>query len=209
MIIAELLTVTLITLLAAISPGPDFAMVSRNSVIYSRRAGIYTAVGIGLGVVVHILYCLIGIGFIIAQSIILFNVIKYLGAGYLIYIGYKSLRTKPSVKAEDKILQQDHNRNGWFYIKMGLLTNALNPKATIFFLSLFTQVINPSTPFGIQLLYGIEAVIIVTVWFVVLAWFLSQGAIKERISGIQHYFEKIMGAALIALGLKVAFSSPK
>lgn len=82
-------TVTLIHLLGVISPGPDFIICARNSLTYSRKTGIWTAVGFGLGISVHILYCLAGLALIISQSILLFNFIKYLGASYLVYIGIK------------------------------------------------------------------------------------------------------------------------
>lgn len=89
-------TVALIHLLAVISPGPDFIMITRNSLIYSRRTGIYSAIGLGLGILVHVTYSLVGIGLLISKSILLFNTIKYLGAAYLIYIGYKSITAKAS-----------------------------------------------------------------------------------------------------------------
>lgn len=93
--LAQFLTVALVHFLAVVSPGPDFAMVTRNSIIYSRKTGIYTSIGIAVGILVHVAYSLLGIGFIIAKSIVLFNIIKFIGAGYLIYIGYKSFRAKP------------------------------------------------------------------------------------------------------------------
>src|SRR3990167_6853963 len=91
-----ILTVALIHFLAVISPGPDFIMILRNSLIYSRKKGMFSAVGLGLGIMVHIIYSLVGIGLLISQSIVLFNIIKFLGAGYLIYIGVKSLLSKSS-----------------------------------------------------------------------------------------------------------------
>ena len=89
-------TVTIIHLLAVISPGPDFIMACRNSLTYSRKTGIYTAVGFGIGIAVHIFYSLAGLALIISKSILLFNTIKFLGAGYLIYIGLKSVLSKSS-----------------------------------------------------------------------------------------------------------------
>jgi threonine/homoserine/homoserine lactone efflux protein len=92
--LTEFLTVAFIHFLGVMSPGPDFAMISRNSLVYSRRTGIYSAFGLALGILVHVTYSLIGIGLIISKSIIIFSTIKLLGASYLIYIGYKALRTK-------------------------------------------------------------------------------------------------------------------
>lgn len=77
------LTVFSLGLIAVISPGPDFALTLRNSLAYSRQAGICTAMGITVGHIVHATYCLVGIGAIISRSILLFNIIKWLGAAYL------------------------------------------------------------------------------------------------------------------------------
>lgn len=85
----ELIAVITITVLAVISPGPDFAMVTRNSLMLSRRAGVQTALGIGMGVLVHVAYTLVGVGLLIQQSLWLFNAIKLAGAGYLVYLGMK------------------------------------------------------------------------------------------------------------------------
>lgn len=205
MFVAEFITITIITILATVSPGPDFAMVTRNSLKYSRRTGVYTALGVSFGILVHVAYSLIGIGIVIAQSIVLFNIIKYIGAGYLIYIGWKSLRSKPRQVTPNMLnekAEQDLKRAQ--ALKMGFLTNAFNPKATLFFLSVFTQVISPTTPFIIQLFYGLEIMLIVFIWFALLAAMLSHSIIRIRIARVQYYFERAMGAVLIALGIKIS-----
>src|SRR3989338_5059978 len=95
------LTIVVVHLLGAMSPGPDFAIIVRNSLTYSRRTGIWTAAGLGLGILVHVTYALLGIGFIVSQSILLYNALKYLGALYLLYIGWKALMTKaPKARSE-------------------------------------------------------------------------------------------------------------
>lgn len=207
--LAQLLTVAVVHLFAVMSPGPDFAVVTRNSLIYSRKIGIYTSVGIALGIMVHVAYSLLGIGFLIAKSIVLFNVIKFVGAGYLIYIGYKSLKAQPKTQDEGSVVVSEHTLTPKQSIKVGFLTNALNPKATLFFLALFTQVISPATPKVIQFFYGVEMMVITFVWFALLSLFFSNSLIRARITGIQHYVERITGVVLIALGIKVALASQK
>lgn len=214
----EFLTVIVVHLLAVMSPGPDFAIVTKNSLIYSRRSAIYTALGVGLGISIHVIYSLVGIGLIVSKSIILFSTIKFLGAAYLIYIGYKSFRSKkPSVAGGNPPLpegrrggvgatSQSSELSPTQAIRIGFLTNALNPKATLFFLSLFTQVISTSTPLYIQTLYGIEMIMMTFTWFAGVAIVLSQARIKQKFSSIQYYLEKTFGAILIALGIKVALS---
>lgn len=202
----EFLTVAGVHLLAVMSPGPDFVLISRNSVIYSRKVGIFSALGLAGGILVHVTYSLIGIGLLISQSIVIFSVIKFLGAGYLIYIGVKSLRAQP-VQAETEEAEAVKDMTAWQAVRTGFLTNVLNPKATLFFLALFTQVVNPETPKLIQSFYGIEMAAMTFVWFGVVALALSQPWIKKRFSKVQHYLERFFGVCLMALGIKVAVSS--
>ena len=96
---AEFLTVALIHLLAVASPGPDFAVVVRESVTHGRRAGTWTALGVGSAIFLHVGYSLLGIGLIVSQSIVLFNALKWAAAAYLLYIGFKALRAQPAKPA--------------------------------------------------------------------------------------------------------------
>ena len=202
------LTVALAHFLAVVSPGPDFIMITRNSLIYSRKTGIYSAIGLGLGILVHIIYSLVGIGLIIAKSIVLFNIIKFIGAGYLIYIGYKSLTSKSS-KTDMTVEDRKKDISRLAAIKIGFITNVTNPKVTLFFLSLFTLVVTPSTPLFVKTLMGAEMSIVTSLWFILVAYLASHHLVKSKISGIQHFAEKFIGIVLIALGIKVAFSTSK
>lgn len=205
--LTEFITVAIVHLLAVISPGPDFALVSKNSLINSRKAGIMTAIGLGLGITVHVTYSLIGIGLIISQSILLFSIIKYIGAGYLIYIGLKALKSK---KRNPAVIDKNKNYlSSVSAVKVGFLTNVLNPKATLFFLALFTQVINPETPLLIQVMYGAEMAFMTFAWFAGLALILSHHIVKKTLDKIMHRVEHLFGAILIALGIKIALSDSK
>ena len=212
MFIAQLLTVAIVHLFAVMSPGPDFAIVARNSLIYSRKIALYTSLGVALGISVHVAYSILGIGLIISQSIVLFSIIKYVGAAYLIYIGYKSLRAKPApleVTAQKAGPIAPRILTPRSAISTGFLTNVLNPKATLFFLALFTQVIDPLTPKSIQLVFGLEMMLITFVWFSIISLVFSHPLLKTRITRVQHYIERVTGGVLIALGIKVALSSHK
>lgn len=201
----EFLLVASIHLLAVMSPGPDFAMVMRNSLVYSRRTGILAAAGLGLGILLHVTYSLLGIGLIISKSIVLFNIIKLLGAAYLIYVGVKSLLASKSVQKTDELAEgKKHDLTTFAAIRLGFLTNALNPKATLFFLALFTQVINPETSLLIKLLYGAEMSLMTFAWFAIVASIMTHGRVKEVFSGARHYLERAFGVILVALGIKVA-----
>lgn len=201
-----ILTVAMIHLLAVMSPGPDFIMTMRNSLVYSRRSGLYSAIGLGLGILVHVAYCLAGIAIIISQSIVLFTVIKYLGAAYLIYIGIKSLRAQTSPLEDGATQHVSRDMTKWQAVRSGFITNATNPKATLFFLSLFTLVIEPSTPFAVKMIMGGEMAIMTAVWFGLVALLVSHRIIRTHVAKFMHYVERVMGGILIIFGLKLATS---
>lgn len=206
MFTSELLTVMVVGLLALMSPGPDFVMISRNSLVYSRRVGVYSALGLAFGILVHVAYSLVGIGFIISRSILLFSLLKFIGAAYLLYIGYSCLRSQPhNEQATDAVKQGEITT--FASIRMGFLTNVLNPKATLFFFALFTQVINPHTPKMVQVGYGLIMSAMTFAWFAFVAVVLSHASIKSRFMSFIHYLERTFGVILIALGIKVAFST--
>ena len=180
-------------------------MISRNSLIYSRRSGIYSAVGLGLGMAVHATYSLIGIGLIIAQSIVLFSILKFIGAAYLIYFGYKCLCAK-AADVQNFSSKKREDLSKLAAIKIGFLTNILNPKATLFFLALFTQVVSPQTPKFIQIIYAAEMSLMTFLWFAFVCVILSHKRVQAKFFLAQHWFERFFGALLIALGIKVALS---
>lgn len=203
--INELLLVIFATFIAVVSPGPDFAMVLKQSISYGLKSSIYTSIGIGLGIAVHIVYTLLGIGLIISKSIILFNIIKFLGAGYLIYIGYKSLKSKGLEINEDNLTQTKQMSNLKSF-SIGFLCNALNPKATLFFISLFTVIISINTPIQIQIIYGIVCIFEVMLWFIFLSVILSQKCVRTFFSKFGVWFNRVVGLALISMGLEIALS---
>lgn len=201
----ELLSVSIIAVLMAISPGADFVMVTRNSMFFGRRSGLYSTLGIGLAIWIHVAYSIAGLAIIISKSVILFSLTKYLGAAYLIYIGYKTFTAKGKFNADEKV--QKTVLSAFSALKLGFITNALNPKTTLFFLSLFTQVVNPSTPVWIQLLYGAIICLAHIIWFSVVSLFFSHPLLVKKFKIYQHKIEKVVGGVLIAFGVKVAMTS--
>lgn len=204
----ELITVAVIHLLALASPGPDFLVVVKHAASGHKKLGLITALGVALGMPIHVAYSLLGVGYVIAQSVVLFSFIKLLGAGYLFYLGIKTIHhsTARTEVSETKI-QAEGSLGAAF--RAGFLTNALNPKATLFFLALFTQVIHPTTPKSVQLLYGLEMTLVTCIWFSLIALLLSHQSVQKGFSAIKRHTDRVFGALLIALGLKVAFSSHK
>ena len=198
-------SVALIHFLSLMMPGPDFIMAIKNSLTYSRKTGILTGIGISLGMATHIFYCMAGLAILISQSTLIFNVIKLLGAGYLIFIGLKTIFSKSSdIEVNEK--KQKNDISSFEAIKSGFLTNVLNPRATLFFLSLFTVVISPETP---NIVLGILAVIMVLntiLWFSLVAIFLNLEKIRIAFGKFQRVLNKILGSFLVGLGIKIALS---
>ena len=201
----EFLTVALVHLLAVASPGPDFAIVLRESVSNGRHAGIWTALGVGSGILLHVGYCLLGIGLIVSQSIVLFNLLKWLAAAYLIYIGIRALQARPADPASAELAPLATRSPRVAFVR-GFVTNGLNPKATLFFLSLFTLVISPQTPLLVQAGYGLYLALATALWFCAVALLFSQARVRRGFVRLGHWFDRLMGAVLVGLGIKVAFS---
>ena len=198
-------TVALLNLLAAMSPGPDFVMSVKNSLNYSRKTGIFTGIGIGLGIGIHITYCAAGIGFIISKSLTVFTIIKFIGAAYLIYMGVSSIFTnKSSIKITEEKKPTDLTK--FQAIKIGFLTNLLNPKATLFFLGLFTFVINHETPFYVILIISFIMITTAITWFTLVAIFFTQKRVRATFLKFENIINKSFGGLLIILGIKIALS---
>jgi len=202
----EFLTVALVHLLAVASPGPDFAVVVRESVTSGQRNGSWIAFGVGSGILLHVAYSLLGIGLIVSQSIVLFNLFKWLAAGYLLYLGVQALRAKPAKVADlnPETLVEERSRRRAFLT--GFVTNGLNPKATLFFLSLFTVVIDPHTPLLVQALYGVYLAFATALWFCLVAWLFSRPRVRAGFARMGHWFDRVTGLVLIGLGVRLAVS---
>jgi RhtB (resistance to homoserine/threonine) family protein len=198
----EFLSISALILLAAISPGPDFALVTRNSLMYSRKAGIYTAFGISVSILIHATYCILGLAILISESPFAFNIMKYLGASYLIYIGIKSL----FAKRDRELIQVNHasqSIKGSQLFYQGLLCNLLNPSVIMFFLAFFTMVV-PGHTLALEAGYALEISAIQMIWFSTLAFMLTHPYVKRNLNRIQFYIVKMMGALLVGFGLKIA-----
>nr|WP_155551593.1 LysE family transporter [Stutzerimonas degradans] len=201
----EFLTVALVHLLAVASPGPDFAVVVRESVTQGHRTGSWTALGVGCGIFLHVAYSLLGIGLIVSQSIVLFNLFKWLAAAYLLYLGWRALRARPQALTEVTAAGGPARSAGSAFV-MGFVTNGLNPKATLFFLSLFTVVIDHDTPLLVQAGYGAYLAIATICWFLLVAWLFSRARVRAGFARMGHWFDRATGALLIALGARLALS---
>jgi len=199
--ISTYLIILSVTFIAMASPGPDFLVTLRNALGVGRASGIATAIGIGCAIFVHVAYSVVGIAVLISQSIIIFNIIKYIGAAYLIYMGAMALRSKGWEVTAEKVKNKTKTLKRSFV--EGFVTNVLNPKATLFFLALFTQMIKPETPLSWQLIYGTSIAVMVMAWFSIVSVTLTQAKIRAALSKVSVWIDRVTGVMFIALGLKI------
>lgn len=194
----EIIAVALVTILAVISPGADFALITRNSYLYGRRLGIYTAFGIACGVWVHISYSLIGLSFLKNHIPNLIQFIQYIGASYLIYIGYKTYTQRPIILNEDNT-----KTTHWKTFQHGFLTNSLNPKTTLFVMSIYSQIMTSENSLTKLFAYGTYISGMHLLWFCLIALFCSSPVIRNKILAQQHNINRIIGIILGTLGLSL------
>ncbi|MFJ5937816.1 LysE family translocator [Streptomyces sp. NPDC093071] len=199
----QLIAVAVITVLAVISPGADFAMTVRNSYLYGRTAGVLAAVGIALGVLVHVTYTMLGVGLLVSRSPALFTAMKLVGAAYLVYIGYRTFVTKARVDVD---LSDGEGPSKAGALRTGFLTNALNPKTMLFVLSTYTQVVSADTPVPQQIGYGLFMSFAHLVWFALAALLFSQQALRDRLLRRQTVLNKAIGTVLVGLGVVLALT---
>ncbi len=196
---------TVIQLLGLMSPGPDFAVVVRNSLIYSRKTAVLTAIGVSLGILVHLTYILLGLGVVIAKTAWLFCAFKYLGAAYLMYIGIKGLLAKKQT-TDYGDAPSFQEVSAFKAISIGFLTNAINPKAMFFFLSLISAFVTPSEPTLIVVVYAAIIFASTLIWFLIVAMCFSDKRLSLFFKNFQYLVERVTGGFLILLGIKILFT---
>ncbi|MFB6837072.1 LysE family translocator [Streptomyces sp. NPDC056361] len=199
----QLIAVAVITVLAVISPGADFAMTVRNSYLYGRVAGVLAAVGIALGVLVHVTYTMLGVGLLVSRSPMLFTAMKLIGAAYLVYIGYKTFVATSQVDVD---LSDGSGLSKAGALRTGFLTNALNPKTMLFVLSTYTQVVSADTPVFQQVGYGLFMSFAHLVWFGLAAVLFSRQSLRTRLLRKQAVLNKVIGTVLVGLGMVLALT---
>lgn len=203
----EFLALFGVFVLTAIAPGADFASVLRESVSFGRRAGIVTAVGVGSAIMVHVAYTVTGVGLVVAQSVLIFTIVKWCGAAYLVYLGVRSLTAsrRPSCSLDKNVIASvGEARSVVASYGVGFLTNLLNPKATLFFVSLFATIVSHETPVATQFAYGAALAVFLALWFSFVAIFFTTRSMRAGYERIGHWIDRVTGLVLIGLGVRIA-----
>ena len=203
----EFLTIAGVHLLAVASPGPDFAIVLKHSVTYGRRIAMITSVGVGAAILLHVTYSLLGIGLLLKTNPLVYTIFSYLAAAYLVYIAIGALKSKaPDTTAPVSTNGIQSSISDKKAFAVGFLTNGLNPKATLFFLSVFAVAVSAETPSSIKLVYGLYLAVATGVWFCFLSYLLSTRKVRAFIRQYSHWFDRVMGGVLLLLAAKLVMT---
>lgn len=202
----EFLTIFVAHALAVVSPGPDFAIVLRQSLRHGRRAAVWTSVGIGCGLLVHITYSLLGLGFFLMHSRVALEVVKWIGAAYLAWIGVQALRSPP--RTDDINLAGQVSppapRAAW---TSGFLVNLFNPKAAMFFISLFPLAVSETTPKWIQAGYGAWMTVSTIGWFSFVSVVFTKQAVRRAFLRHGHWIDRALGVVFLGFALSLAIAT--
>ncbi len=198
------LSLVVICILGALSPGPSLALVIKNTLSGGQQQGYATALSHGLGVALYAAITATGIGIIIAQSPIIYAIIQYSGAAFLVYLGVKSLLTKKSNLA----IGEEHDNsvpkvNGW---RDGFLIAFLNPKLAIFFLALFSQFVDENATWQQNLIMTATVGIIDATWYCLVTFGISRGSIINKLKAKSHIVDRVAGSFLILLAARVVIN---
>lgn len=190
-----------------ILPGPDTAMATKNTLIAGKIGGVKTVFGTCVALLIHTLAAVIGLSALIVKSALLFSIFKYVGAVYLVYIGIKALlavRNTEDLNTDDVPINNDNKHTSCF--RQGFLTNLLNPKVAVFFLTFLPQFLNPNHNTFIQLLVmGLTYLILTVIWFAFYIFLIDKISAFMKKPKTQRYIQGITGIVLIGFGIKLAF----
>ena len=199
--IEKLLLVVGVTTLCMLSPGPDMFLVMRNTLTRDRRWGGLTALGVLTGNMFHIGYCTLGIALLLSKSPVAYNVLRVSSAVYLIYLGVQSLRHADTTKMEPSELADTRSTSAYW---QGFINNVLNPKGSLFYLGVFSQLITPDMSFGQTTVLIAVMVSVSAIFWVVFIQTLHMPMIRAKLDGSKVAIARVFGVVLILFGAKIA-----
>ena len=204
-ILNDLLTFLLLSSFVVMSPGVDTALITKRTVSEGRTSGYRMAMGITAGSLVHTFAAAFGLSAILMQSALAFEIVKYVGAIYLIYLGVSSFMTRKKQETEENL--KDQIKPGQSAFKQGLLSNVLNPKVAMFFLTFLPQFVTPGSSSIQQLLVmGVIYTFLSISWFFVYVFFINYLRSWLLSAKVQRAMDRTTGLVLIGFGVKLAFS---
>jgi len=200
----EFITIALLHLFAVVSPGPDFVLITRQSIRYNRNVAIWSSLGVGVGILFHSFIAITGVVVLVTSNTLLFTTIKIAGAIYLAYLGVISIINSNKIKSlTGDVSVKRENLNGFL---AGLITNATNVKAILFFITVFSVVVDQNTDRLTLTLYGLYMSISTFIWFAFVSVVFTNDKFTRKFSYYLPIFEKVIGAVLIAISAQILIS---
>ncbi len=201
----EFLTIVVAHALAVASPGPDFALVLRQSLAHGRRTALWSSLGIGCGLSIHIGYCILGLGYFLKNSEVALATVKYLGAAYLAWVGVQALRARARTGDVDLAAGATAPTDGAAWTT-GFLVNVLNPKAALFFISLFPLAVSVTTPKLVQVGYGVWMTVATVGWFSFVSVVFTREDVRRRFLRHGHWIDRALGVVFIGFAVSLVFA---
>lgn len=208
-----LITLATVHFIALMSPGPDFALVVQNATRYGRQTGVYIALGLSFGILLHAILSLTGVSYLVHQQPTLFALVQIAGGSYLLYLGFGALKgTWQTLRSKNIVSEQQSSpdlllSNKRQAFSRGFATNILNPKALVFFISLMSTLVPASMSLTGK---GIALVILWSLslaWFSFLAWALSTERLQVKLKSLAVYIDGLCGLIFTVIGVSILWQS--
>ncbi|SFC90154.1 LysE family translocator [Pseudoalteromonas denitrificans] len=189
-----------ICLLGAMTPGPSLAIVLKHTVAGGRLNGLVASIAHGAGIALYAILTVIGMAVIIKETPWLFNIIKYSGAVFLLWLAYKAFTSKSSLgELKHQTATVSLKQSAW----EGFMIAFLNPKIAMFFIALFSQFIDANASLQQKVIMVSTVGGIDTVWYCLIALALSKSKVLEKLRNNVHIIEKITGVVLLGITARV------
>lgn len=198
----EFLTIAILHFFAVSSPGPDFIIVTRQSIRSGRTAAIFTSLGIASGILVHSFAAMTGLTYIISSNPLVFLYLKIIASIYLGYLGFISIFNSSSI-TQYTSNQSTSDQNFLYSYRIGFITNVLNPKAILFFITVFSIVVDSSTSVLSLGIYGAHMSIATFIWFTFVSYIFTNTTLINKYRNSLPIFEKILGCILLLIASQI------
>ena len=200
--LSDILLVQAIFLVAVVTPGPDFVVISAAALRSGRWTGLATVAGTTLGMSVWVLAAMVGFSYVLAHMAVLASVLRVAGGLYLLYLGVQLIRS--SFQRPNKAAGAGAaGGSPWRGFARGLLVNLGNPKALVLFTSLAALLVKPNTPAWVLSVSGAGILVLTFIWYLIVVLMLTHPGVHARFRAVQHWFNRLAGATLAAFGIRL------
>lgn len=193
-----------ICLLGAMSPGPSLAIVAKHSLAGSRLNGIATSWAHASGIAIYAFITIVGLAALLHQSPMLFQLLSYIGATYLAYLGFNALRSKGGIAAK---LESGEAVSVWQSAREGFLISLTSPKIMLFFIALFSQFVSESSEASSRAIVVMTPFLVDGIWYTLITFMLSSSLLLEKLRGKAKLIDQLSGLVLIALAIRVIWTA--